>query len=107
MKKLLLILLCLPVLFSCGEFDKKNEISSKNDEGLEKGKNTYQILKIIKDKSVFNDSYKFIGKIEEIAEKEDSLAYVKGFESFCINVRVNEMMREKVGNLYYFFCIDI
>tara|TARA_B110000240_G_scaffold131281_1_gene145718 strand:+ start:170 stop:931 length:762 start_codon:yes stop_codon:yes gene_type:complete len=100
MKKLLLILLCLPMLFSCGEFDKKNEISSKNDERIKKRENTYQVLKIIKDKSAFNDSYKFIGKIEDIAAKEDSLAYAKGFKSFCINVRVNEMMREKVGNLY-------
>ena len=59
--------------------------------------NSYEVVYIQKDINPINFEESLINeKSKDILAKSDSLAYIKAFESFCINVRVNEMMKQGI-----------
>ena len=57
---------------------------------------SYKYVEIIDEKSMFDDSYESKQEEpEQITAKNDSIAYIKAFEKFCISVKVWRDMAKK------------
>lgn len=80
MKKLV-IFLCAFLLLSCD--------------------NKYSYIEIVKEKGLMNESYteKSLNP-ETITAKNDSLAYLKAYEKFCISVYANKKASEAIGKSF-------
>ena len=90
MKKLLLILLCLPLLFSCGENEKLLKEIEK------RAKQNNRIIDCLLQVHIAQESGKFGFGINEIQQTITVLSLIV----ICLNLNSQLWFREKLNNLF-------